>query len=218
MGRKKNNSSRQNMQNSRVAGSRPEKVSGRSLFTFTTTGSIVISPAAFSRALAIADVFQFYRFTKLRIKNIPTGVACTYGYAPGALFDTPPTLASQVTELPYAVNHGLEKTTDTILNIPRKELLGDSQIKWFKTIPGSPASQFEIQGNVYVVVPVTGVIMEVEYEVEFQSWNLAANSPKPNLPSADLPPASSLPTPGDVVWKNTDSFSIGGVTYKKSLA
>jgi len=218
MGRKKNNSSRQNGQNSRVAGSRPEKVSGRTLFSFTTTGSIVISPAAFARALAIADVFQFYRFTKLRIKNIPTGVASTFGYAPGAVFDTPPTLASQVTELPYAVNHGDAKTTDTILNIPRRELLGDSQIKWFKTIPGSPATQFEIQGNVYVVVPVTGVILEVEYEVEFQSWNLAANSPKFNLPEPDLPPASRLPTPGDVVWKNHDSFSVGGVTYKKSLA
>ncbi len=207
--------------NSRISGARTEKVSGRSLFTFAATGSIVISPAAFSRAAAIADVFQFYRFTKLRIKNIPTGIQNTFGYAPGAAFDTPPTLASQVTELPIAVNHGASKTTDTILNVPRKELLGDSQIPWFKTIPGTPATQFEIQGNVYVVPGATGIIMELEYEVEFQSWNLAANSPflKSNAsPEPDPSSRSRLPTPGDVVWKNPEYFSVGGVTYKKSQA
>lgn len=218
MGRKKGNSNNRNMQSSRVVGARPEKVSGRSLFTYAAASVTTISPASFARALAIADVFQFYRFTKLRVKNIPTGIQSTFGYAPGAAFDAVPNLASQVTELPIAVNHGAAKSTDTILNVPRKELMGDSQIPWFKTIPGSPATQFEIQGNLYVVPAATGIILEIEWECEFQSWNLAANSPKSNLPGETLPLSPCLPTPGDVIWKNHDSFTVGGVTYKKSNA
>ncbi len=195
-------------------GSKPESVSGRSLFTagaaaVTTT---TLSPASFSRALAIADVYQFYRFTKADLIVIPQDTNMVVGYAPGAAFDTPPTLASQILEFPQALYHGSAKFMDSRLRVSRKELLGDSQIPWFKTIPGTPATQFEIQGNFYVLAGATAGLFYIEWTVEFQSWNLAANSPMYKQPTAMI---KSLEKRSE---NPSDEVVIAGVTYKKAQA
>jgi hypothetical protein len=196
-------------------GSKPESVSGRTLFTIaaTTASTISLSPASFPRALAISDVYQFYRFTKANLMVIPQDTNITAGYAPGAVFDTPPSVSSQVLELPQAVFHGSGKFNDTWLRVPRKELLSDAQIPWFKTIPGTPATQFEIQGNFYIVSGATSGLYMIEWTVEFQSWNLAANSPLSIVPKVE-DKAQQVKNSGNP----TDSLVIGGVTYKKSQA
>ncbi len=161
------------------AGAKSEVVMGRSLITITASSMnvIQISPnSAFPRALAIADVFQFYRFKKLRV-NLCPGTELTAGYAPGAAFDTPPTTSAQVIELPVAILQSSAKTTDTVLNVPQKELLNDAQIPWYKTIPGVPSTEFEIQGNLYILAGSGVSRVYIDYAVEFQSWNLAAQSP-----------------------------------------
>ncbi len=186
---------------SSAPGSRVEKICGRQLYTntiSTTTTTVNIAPVNFVRALAIADVFQFYRFTKLHLRITPylngagtvnNGLAA--GYAPGAVFDTPPASVGDVVQLPIATYHGSAKTIDTLLNIPKKELLGDAQLPWFKTIAGTPDAQFEIQGNVYLVANASTIAVQIviDYEVEFQSWNVAGNSPLRKVPA--LPPPLS---------------------------
>ena len=46
------------------------------------------------------------------------------------------------------------QTTPEKLSIPRSELLKDSQLKWYKTVAGSPDAGFETQGNVTLVLVV----------------------------------------------------------------
>ncbi len=218
-------------------GSRIEVVSGRSVVNYaaSTVNTLNISPnSVFPRILAIADVFQFYRFTKLKITNIPLDTSVVFGYAPGALFDTPPANSQSIIELPMAVWHGSAKFADTILTIPRSELIKEAQLPWFKTIVGTPSAQFEIQGNLYTSVGAgaNGATLVLEYTVEFQSWNLAGNSPlKPlslaaNTTSVKASPNSksslsicSQEQPTDVTADGeTSSVVVNGIVYKRSSA
>jgi len=213
-------------QSRKPKGARVETVSGRTLFTVAggAATTISISPASFSRCLAMADVFQFYRFVDIKLVINPNDATVTAGYAPGALFDTPPTTSGTILELPLAVNHAFIKSVDTILHVPRSELLPDSQIMWFKTIPGTPASQFEIQGNIYIAAPgAAGSIHYIEWTCEFQSWNLAAQSPLCKVPQS-ITSNSERRECDEKSFKiaNTiscsEEISVNGVTYKKSSA
>ncbi len=194
-------------------GSKPESVSGRTLFTFAQNVVTVtsLSPASFPRALAIADVYQFYRFTKADLIIPPVSTQVTAGYAPGAAFDGVPTTAGQIVEFPQALYHGSSKTTDSRLHVPRRELLGDSQLPWFKTIAGTPDAQFEIQGNFYCLPAVSGAVGYIEWTVEFQSWNLAAQSPLYVQPLIKKPQEKRYEN-------NSDELIVAGVTYRKALA
>ncbi len=188
-------------QSRRSPGARVEKICGRQFYNASATpGSIIaVSPAAFSRALAIADVFQFYRFTKLDIHIAPTATTYSLGYANGAAFDTPPTTTGEVMQLPYAQLITSTQTVPIKLHVPRSELVKDSQLNWFKTIAGNPDTQFEIQGNIYLGAgAATTAALYVDYEVEFQSWNLATNSPLRAVPSVPVGvPSTDIPlSPG----------------------
>lgn len=210
MGRK-SKKSKNGMNNLR---SRAEVICGRSLLNLGAgSASIAISPAVFARVAAIADVFQYYRFTRLRVRAVPTAsFNAVVGYAPGTI-DNPPNTTSAIIELPYAMFHGSAKTTDTILDIPRSELLNDSLIKWYKTIVGTPAAEFEIQGNLYYTITGGGTLV-FDYTVEFQSWNLAGNTPK--VPG---PPVSGLmneKSDDSKSGSSDDVLIVRGVTYRKS--
>ncbi len=180
-------------------GARVEVVSGRTNFNYaaTTSTSIAIQPSSFARCLAMADVFQFYRFTHIRVQVVPADNSVVVGFAPGALFDTPPTTAASIIELPLAIYHGSGKFTDTYLNVPRSELINDAQITWFKTIAGTPAAQFETQGNLYISTGggANGGILVIEWTCEFQSWNLAGQSPL-NLLSPKIDSKASIVVEG----------------------
>ncbi len=183
-----------------------QRIAGAQLYNSTNTAvtTVPISPASFTRALAIADLFQFYRFVKIKVIQMPvtlnniTNVTnyVIHAFAPGSEFDTPPTTPAQLIELPRYIYHGLGKGMDTVLNLGRKDLLSHAQLPWFKTIAGTEDPQFEIQGNLYNLNNVgTATSYIIEYEVEFQSPNLAAQSPfrkQPNLVSQTLIPSADV--------------------------
>lgn len=164
-----------------------EVFSGRQLFNTASANTVTtvnIAPSTFTRALAVADIFQFYRFTKIKVIQPAVSVsgstasaAIVHGYAPGSEFDSPPTTIAQIVELPRVLYHGLAKTVDDSLSLGRKDLLSHAQIPWFKTIVGTEDPQFEIQGNLYNVATQGTMSYIIEYTVEFQSPNLAAQSP-----------------------------------------
>ncbi len=190
---------------------RVEKVCGRTIvqpIISATSGVSSISPATFPRCLAMADVFEFYRFTKLNIEVPPSsGVSYAIGYTNQG-FDTPPTTIAGVIELPYAKYMADTCTTFRQLNIGRKELLADNNLKWFKTIPGTPATQFEIQGNIYAAIAATGgVDLIIEWECEFSQWNLAAQSPFKE-PAFELVPGTDLYRKRKVKASPSDDKSI----------
>lgn len=165
-----------------------EVLSGRELQfigSFNTAGVINIMPSTFARALQLADVFQFYRFTSLRVTLIPvqappvSAVTQTViGYAPGAVLDNPPTSYNNIVSLPKYVLLGGNETCKAVMNLNRKDLLSHTQLPWFKTIIGTEDTQFEIQANLYYMSNITAAFSAIiDYTVEFQSPNLAANSP-----------------------------------------
>ncbi len=187
-------------------GARIEKIAGRTLFSAAIpTGKIfsILNTTVFPRAAAVADVFQYYRFTKLNIEMKPVSATIAIGYANGAAFDTAPSTPSEVIALPFSKLMVSGQTISEHLNIPRAELLKDTQLKWYKTIDGTPEAGFETQGNVYVGFTGGGtasINLVIDYEVEFQSWNLANNSPLRALtavpvgtPSQELNPESERP-------------------------
>ena len=153
-------------------GARVEKICGRQYFSASSAAGqiIAVSPAAFNRAAAIADVFQFYRFTKLNIEVKPSSATLSIGYANGAAFDTPPSSSGEVLQLPFAKLMVPTQSVPERISVPRSELVKDSQLTWYKTIAGTPDAQFEVQGNIYLGASgSTSTILVIEYEVEFQS-------------------------------------------------
>jgi len=208
MGRRK-----MSMKRGKSLGSEAEPVSGRTLLTLTVGNGVqAISPALYPRALQMADVFNFYRFTKFKASIIPTGAQAALGFV-GGVMDNPPTTLAQMIELPYAVLHGASKTSNTTLDVPRKELLSNVPLKWFKTIASSLTASFEDQGYIYYITTST-VLIVVEWTIEFQSWNLAANSPLKIVPG--IKNDNSALKPKSWYEKTDDVIVVGGVTYRKS--
>jgi hypothetical protein len=189
------NSKKNKTKNSKNGIDGVEIICGRQIFTTGTinvVGTLSISPASFTRALAVADVFQFYRFTMVKViipataptATTGTGAASTsVAYAPGAVFDTPPTTIAEIIALPKYLHMGNAVNVDKIMTLNQKDLLSHVQLPWFKTIVGTEDTQFEIQGNLYYLSSiVANASYIIEYRVEFQSPNLAGNSPMIKIP------------------------------------
>lgn len=205
---------RKNKTSSKSLGSAHQSVSGRTLFTLSAASSIIfLNPASFPRCLAMADVFNLYRFTRLKFTIMP-GSSTSVGFSTGE-FDTPPTTVTQIMELAYA---GLVPGTQTVpvhVNVPRSELLGDSTLKWYKSIAGTPASGFENQGALYWLAG-GAVFLLVEWTCEFSQWNLAANSPMKPIVPVGKNDSSISKKPQSWYEKSEDFIVVGGVTYRKS--
>lgn len=207
--------SKKNKQSSKGLGAKPESVCGRTVFTLAVgNATIPISPASFPRLLAMADVFNLYRFTKLKFSIYPAGNTAV-GYSNGE-FDTPPTTVAQIMEIAYAGLNTATQSVPTHVNVPRSELLGDSTLKWYKTIAGTPAVGFEVQGNLFVLAGAIQFFV-VEWTCEFTQWNLAANSPLKN-PSIVIKNDDSVQKDANPAFysKTDDVIVVGGVTYRKS--
>jgi len=191
------------------AGARIEIISGRTLLNSAIGSSnFPISPAVYPRALAIADNFQFYRFTKYNVTISPFNAGqAAIGYVPGSGLDTNPVAIASILELPVAVLHGGAKTTDTVLRVPKSQLLTDAQIPWFKTIPGTPDTQFEIQGTLYSIATIV-MNYVVDWTMEVQSWNLAGNSPFIPKPISSVLSAQTDDEKNDRVLVNGQFFKL----------
>lgn len=186
---------RRGARKSSPTGERGETISGQQLFINTTGGSAVpvpVAPSSFTRALAIADNYQYYRFTRLKIEILPSledqasgaqvYASMAAGYNPGSAPDTPPATEAAVLALPYAVFLSQGSTVPRRVTIPRRELVGNGPLKWYKTIASTQDAAFEIQGIVYTFASASGTISNgvnfmIHYTVEFQAWALAGNTP-----------------------------------------
>ncbi len=191
---------RKNRRRSSSPGERIEIVEGQQLFISTTNGSvntIPVAPSSFTRVASIADNFQFYRCTKLRVKVFPSfenavsggenNGSLAIGYLPGSAPDTPPANEASVLALPYVSFLSNGQTVPSWLSVPRRELVANGILKWYKTIAGTPADQFETQGNVYsfgswASTPTIGINFMIYYRFELQAWSLAGNTPLSYVP------------------------------------
>ncbi len=185
-------------------GNKIEVVCGTEHFDITATGLTqrVLVPFNFTRALAIADNFAYYRFRKVHVEIHPgrnsNGDGVAVAYLPGVAPDTVPASLNAVMNLPYSKFHSDTKTVETYIKLGRSELIGDAPTKWFKTIAGTPDSQWEQQGGFYIWSddPTPEFEITFRYEVELQGWVLAANTPQPALSSTNSKDSYAL-----ISWK-----------------
>lgn len=151
-----------------------------------TSGSVPLIPSnAFwgSRLNAMADAFQNFRFTKLDIKFCPPlgALDCVIGVATGTV-DTDPATIATVSQCEYSQIKFNSQTVPSRLQIPRKFLVGQSQLKWFKTQLGTPEAGFEVQGTIYAAASAsTSFNLWVDFEVEFCDWMATTSTPKVDL-------------------------------------
>lgn len=224
---------RRNRNSSRVPGDRIEVIEGQQLFVNTTNVTVVqvpIQPSSFTRVLSISDNFQYYRCTRLQVIVMPSiedtaAGATNYGsmaagYLPGSAPDTPPANEASVLALPFVTFLSNGQTVPSRLNVPRRELIGMSQLKWYKTIAGTPDAQFETQGILYTfgswqTAPTIGVNFLIKYRFELQGWSLTGNTPLTHVPK-DMSKLSSFVSTRKEARRtdNTDDvLVIAGVKY-----
>ncbi len=149
-------------------------------------GSIPLIPSNTfwgSRLNAMADTFQNFRFTKLDIKFCPPLAALdtAVGVVTGTV-DTDPATPITVSQCEYSAIKFNSQTVPARLVVPRKFLVGQSQLKWFKTQVGTPEAGFEVQGSIYMAMNATSSMnLWVDYEIEFCDWIATTSTPKVDL-------------------------------------
>jgi hypothetical protein len=133
---------------------------------------------------AIAQVYDEYRFTKLRYRLHPNGPFATnptfktLAFYPG-IVDVPPSSPSLNAESTLCVVHsGGQTTPSKWMNVPRKILAG--MHSWYKSVPGTPDIAEEVQGYMFFagLVASASWIWEVEGVCDFCSPINASSTPE----------------------------------------
>lgn len=154
-----------------------------------TAAALPLHPSSVPRLTDLANAFQLYRFTSLKIEVLPTFRAATsigaaemyyVGYY-NDVVDSLPNSTQAGSELAYSIVRPMGHVFDianssaiqalsvaSVFKVPRSFLLKDTALKWFKANLGTPDSWDELQGNiVYRAENSVQVGMMIWYTVEF---------------------------------------------------
>ncbi len=195
-----------------------------------TIQAVNVTPGIDSRLNAIGDVFQWYRFKRLKVHLHPTlaaaDVLATVGYLP-RVPNTAPTAHNDMALMPASTQKSWSQSVKSTMVVGPDIMLGDTNLKWYQTALGTEDSQFEIQGVLYfagtATVNPSNTIVCIEGICEFKGRSAATQTPlflglNTKVPSNGSSP--SLTSTGEIEKKNDESTSvvIGGVTYYRSKA
>lgn len=183
-----------------------------------TINAVNLSPAIDLRLAAIADAFQWYRFSKLHVTLVPSITATndTYssvGYIP-RVPNAAPTSHSELMALPASAHKGAGQSIPAKMIVPRNVLYGDAPIKWYQTIVGTEDTQWEIQGqfifasNVVSAATATPLVYIVEGICEFKGRSALTQTPLKPKPLLSA-------TPGDHAFP---CLRVGDAVYKLASA
>lgn len=181
-----------------------------------TVSAIDLAPAIDTRLAAIADAFQWYRFSKLMVTLLPATTAtndtdASVGYIP-RIPNSAPTLHSELVSLPASAVKGRGQSVPAKMLVSRAILFGDAPIKWYQTKVGTEDAQWEVQGqyifaaNVVSAAVLTSQVYTVEGVCDFKGRSALTQTPLYKQPKP-LPLAtqkeSSIPSivVGDAVYK-----------------
>lgn len=195
-------------------GGRIEKVSGKVLFSFagaaaTSLVSLGLHPTlpllsggsavmkGDVKLSALADLFQYYRFTKFRWRLLPTNSELYIsGYQPD-LSQTLPSGTEDIMALPYCGEALLNLSgTESIPSVPAwntipPHMMLQQNVKWWRTrVSGSVDDQFEYQGAASFGrftdgSQLTGLYVDTEYEIQFKNFISANQTPKTPVESKE---------------------------------
>ena len=205
-----------------------ERVSFHSFVVSATTSNnllaptiitVSLTPAFEARLAAIADLYQFYRFTRVKVHLYPAINAVTaddsalsVGYLP-RIPNTAPSTHTMIMTMPASAYKGMGQTVKTTLNIPRSVLLGDAPLSWFQSVAGTEDAQWETQGQIFIggtgSDAAGNFVYSVEGICEFKGRSSATQTPlyKPVLPVLGSGEKTSSPADREVVL-------VGGQTFK----
>jgi hypothetical protein len=135
----------------------------------------------------MAPYFQLFRFTRLRVTLFPNinTVDVIFAYAAGSLESAGPTTFNQASQLSCVGIQGLFQTTPTVIDIPRKALLDNSLVKWFRTVVNTDPSFAFTQGNLSILTSVStsGVLCYMlDGECEFSAPTVSGVSMLMGIP------------------------------------
>jgi len=166
-----------------------------------------ITANGYEKLNAMADLFQFFRFTRLsaRFASSTTGQMNVLAYFPDEPI-TLPTTAIDVMTAPWVSDLVYQATTHCVPATPRaqvipRRVLCQSNVKWWRTkISASVDDQFEYQGMISVGPPDTAsgnVYWDLSYTCEFK-----------NFIGAALTPLKPGPKPTDPETKDQDVCNV----------
>jgi len=145
-------------------------------------GTISMMPVTFPTASALADSYEFYRIKFLRYRLHPGEAAAFTGpigvcYIPGVT-DNPPTTTAGIANID---NH-LILTNRQVSPTKWVKVTGaklSSYMTWYKTVAGTPDSDVEIQGVLYLSgVTTDHYDIEVEAIFEFKTLVPIGSTPE----------------------------------------
>jgi hypothetical protein len=180
---------------------RVELVNGRVFTTVTLdangVGLVNLTPdstagnlgASSPKLASISDVFQYYRFSRLRVLphlNSTTVVPMAVGFCPALDLTGAPTNLTGVLDMPWSTRvfsvpiAGLAYPfSPSLEDVPKANLMGNP-LKWFRTRQSASIDdEFEIQGQLWIKgLPSSTSNLEVEYWIEVKSYIAIAFTPK----------------------------------------
>ncbi len=140
--------------------------------------TILLAPASFPRVLAQADLYELYRFSKLRFRiatmvdgaGVSNNENVIAAYFSNAIDATP--AFADLNENIISSLHAIGQTTKSDWVDVQHDVLKGALI-WYKAIAGTMESYDEVQGNICLgssnVSSTGSVICELEGTVEFTS-------------------------------------------------
>jgi hypothetical protein len=169
-------SSKHSNKSDELHGGRPVAVPFHYLLQATAASNVFafpIQPNMCSHLQDVGNTYALYRFKKLQFRLLPSGSTRVgdqqaVGYIPGVV-DTAPNTYSQVMEIiPSVALKGVQTVPTEWVRLNRNDL-GTYQ-PWLKTVPGSPATDVEIQGNIfgYCALPTGTFDLELRGVCEFK--------------------------------------------------
>jgi len=158
-------------------------MTGHDIIAFANGSSVLsqillVDPAYFTRLVAPAGAFEFYRFSKLRFRIHPAAVQVAASYLPEATTTTA-TYANIIHQPRMAHLTGAETTPSPWINIPRGVLLGTAT-KWFKTQTATGTDPSITQGTLMVATASSAAAtntLEFEYVCQFRGGEASGLQP-----------------------------------------
>jgi hypothetical protein len=167
----------------------------RGLTSITTTaaggGTLLINPAITNQTNSIAGLFTQFRFKSLKLSFPPpstsgTNPANVLGVLVGAQ-DTTVVSVSNTASMAYSAISFPGTTVPGKLSVPRRYLIDDNSVKWWKTQQGTSDVWDANQGRIYFNGQASSTfLIFVKATVEF-SGPCSAINPSPQFPAIGNP-------------------------------
>jgi hypothetical protein len=197
-----------------------------------TISTVPLVPGLDTRLSGIAEFYQWFRFTKVKVTLFPhtnaspLSASCnvSVGYIPRTP-NSAPTTHGEIMTLPASKYLSSLTNQPQQLNVPKSVLLGDAPIKWFQTKVGTEDTQWETQGVLYYGSSSVGTNTVTEFVIMTEGvCEFKGRSSSNQTPMFLQPKNPAIKNWADEVIKsekaqddvsNLDTVTIGGYVYRK---